>query len=123
MKSEIDRAPDAACDDSDSAAFYAMRILSVGSYAAEAWSASDPITCARWASDECLGFVRDLEWGAERHSHSLVALEAAEQRRVLARVRRGDEAVLDASRRDGQLDAAPLTLAEDYLRRRGWTTC
>lgn len=120
LRAEIDGSTEANCDDSNSPAFYAMRALSVASYAADAWNAEDPAQCARWASEECLDLIRDLQLGADS-ALPLVALEADAQRRLLARLATvpqlgvGDSEIWDMTLVDPLED-----LAEEYVERRGW---
>lgn len=120
LKAEIDEAPEASCDDSNSPTYYAMRALSVASYAADAWNASDPAECARWASEECLELIRDLEIGSGDRTESVASLEADAQRDVLARLEVSELGTLPRGEEDALLAARLAELAATYARARGW---
>jgi hypothetical protein len=120
LKSEIDEAPEASCDDSNSPTYYAMRALSVASYAADSWNAPDPVECARWASEECLELIRDLEVGIGDRTLSITTLEADAQQRVLARLEVSGRQLLSDDEQDVRLAGRLAELAGEYARSRGW---
>jgi hypothetical protein len=119
----VEAAPEAEADDSDAADYYAMRALSVISYAAEAWFASDPLKFAQWSADEAVDLMRDIAFTLGESAPPLEELEVEAQRELLAELERaapgGIPAVLRRAR-EAPIAASSRSVAIDYARSRGW---
>lgn len=123
LKEDVEAAPEAEADDSNTAEYYVMRALSVVAYAAETWFANDPMKLAQWSADEVADLMQDIAFTLGGSAPPLQELEVEAQKELLSGLENAamdDVPALVKLATEAPVVASSRSAAIDYAKVRGW---